>query len=673
MLRTRPPLTPVHNVVEQYQGIEVSDPYRWLEDGAASDVAAWVEAQGVYARSILDADPNRLRIAARLEQVMGSGFLGPTIPRRRYRFFTRRTEDMNQIALYVREGSAERVLVDPGPMRADGTVALDWYYPSDDGELVAFGLSEGGDEDSTLMILETGTGRTLADRIPHCRLAAVAFEPDGGALLYTRYPRPGDVPRGDEYYYRHVFRHVLGEDPRSDHKIFGVGRAKTDLPNWISTSRDGRLAVLTVGQGWERSALFLRSGSGSFRAFFEGHDKHAHAWFAGDRLYAITNFEAPNYRLVEIDPDQPQPERWRDVVPESEHVLVQAGATVDRLVVEHLVAACSRVTVHLPDGTREREIELPGMSTVTGIGTDWSRPEAYLTVESFTRPPFTMEVDPRSGSTRDVVRLRPPAGFNPNRYPVRQVTYRSRDGTPVTMFLVGRAHGLGRTVLNGYGGFNISRTPLWTPTIVPFLEAGGLFAVANLRGGGEYGERWHRAGMLANKQNVFDDFIAAAEWLIGEGYATPTQLGIVGGSNGGLLVGAALTQRPELFGAVACRVPLLDMVRYEGFRMAQLWSTEYGRADDAAAFGWLHAYSPYHRVRDGVRYPPVLITTGEGDSRVDPMHARKMAARLQAANPDGVVLLRVESRAGHGQGKPIAKLVPEEADVWTFLMRHLES
>jgi len=293
-----------------------------------------------------------------------------------------------------------------------------------------------------------------------------------------------------------------------------------------------------------------------------------------------------------------------------------------------------------------------------------------VTLERFTVPAVTLRVGagPRSD---EVDRLDPPAGFDPDRHPVRQVWYRSQDGTRVPMFLIGRPDGAGPTILTGYGGFSHSRTPLWMPTAVPFLEAGGLVAVANLRGGSEFGEAWHRAGMLSRKQNVFDDFVAAASWLVDGGLTTPGQLGIVGGSNGGLLVGAAMTQRPELFGAVVCRVPLLDMVRYERFKVAELWTAEYGTVADPEQFGWLLGYSPYHHVRDGARYPPTLLTAGEEDARVDPMHARKMAARLQAADPGALVLLRVEARAGHGQGKPVTKLVPEEADVWAFLLHTL--
>ncbi len=514
-------------------------------------------------------------------------------------------------------------------------------------------------------LVRTATGQWLHDRIPRCRWSAVGFEPGLAAILYSRQPEPGTVPAGEEAYHRHVWRHVLGTDPAGDVRVFGEGRDKLDMPGAISFSPDGRWTVLTLHQGWVQSAVFLRRGVEGFRPVFEGREEKLDAWFAGPRLLGLTNVGAPNFRLVEIDPERPEREAWVDVVPESEHVLVDVVATTDRLAAHHLAGACSRVTLLRPDGAFERALDLPPHCTVTGLGGHVSSPELLVTVEEFTRPAATRSL------RAEYERVEPPAGFEAERYPVRQVRYRSPDGTTVPMFLVGRSGARGPTVLTGYGGFSVSRTPMWMPTAVPFLEAGGLLAVPSLRGGGEFGESWHRAGMLDRKQRVFDDFIAAAEWLLGCGLATPATLGIVGGSNGGLLVGAAMTQRPDLFRAVVCRVPLLDMVRYERFKVARLWASEYGSADDPEQLPWLLAYSPYHHVRDGVRYPDTLLTTGEEDARVDPMHARKMAARLQAADPDTLVLLRVEPRAGHGQGKPVTKVVPEEADVWAFLLHEL--
>ena len=661
------PETRATGVVETIHGVEVRDPYRWLEDAGDPEVRAWVAAQNAFTRSVLDALPGRAAIAERIRQALDVGALGAAVPRGRYRFLTRRDAGMDQPVLTVGEaGGPWRVLVDPAPLSEDRTTALDWWTPSPDGELVCIGLSEAGTEDSVLRLVRTATGEWLEDRITRCRWSAVAFEPGCGAILYTRQPEPGTVPPGDEVYHRHLWRHVLGSDPAHDLRVFGEGRDKLDVPSQVSISEDGRWTAVTVSRGWNRTSVFLRDGDGAFVPVFEGHEEKLYAWFSRDRLLAITNLGAPRFRLVEIDPAHPEPSCWTELVPESEHVMVDAAATAGRLVLHHLVDACSRVSLHRLDGAFERAVELPPLCTVTGIGADPSSPDLYLTVETFTRPAAISGID-----GGELERVPAPPGFDPDRHPVRQAWYTSADGTRVPVFLVGRAEGAGPTVLTGYGGFTVSRTPLWMPTAVPLLEAGGLLAVACLRGGGEFGEPWHRAGMLGRKQNVFDDFIAAAEWLIAAGLAAPDRLGILGGSNGGLLVGAAMTQRPELFRAVVCRVPLLDMVRYERFKVAELWAAEYGSAADPEQFEWLHGYSPYHRVRDGVRYPDTLLTAGEEDARVDPMHALKMAARLQAADPSALVLLRVEPRAGHGQGKPVTKVVPEDADVWAFLLHAL--
>ncbi len=663
--------TPVEDVVETIHGTVVHDHYRWLEAGGGEAVSAWVAAQNARTRSVLDAGPRRAALERRLRQAMDVGSLGGFLPRGRRLFSHRRPPGADQPLLHVSDldGRGERVLLDPAAMGADAATAIDWWVPARDGELVAVGISEGGSENSTLVLVRTESGALLADRIAGCRWPALVFEPGNGGLLYSRQPTPGSVPAGEEMYHRHVWRHLVGEDPAADVRLFGEGRDKLDFPASLSMTDDGGWTVLTVAQGWDRTAVFLRSGQGPFQPIFEGLPSELHAWFSGGRLLGHTNHLAANYRLVEIDPRRPSADSWRDLVAEGEHVLAGATATAGALYVEHLVDAASEVRRHGLDGSPGEPIELPRPATVTAAGAQASGPECYLTVETFTEPARVLEV---GGRVREVRRLDVPSGFDAARHPVRQVFYASKDGNRVPMFLVGRARSAGPVLLTGYGGFNISRTPTFLATSVPFLEAGGLVAVAGLRGGGEYGERWHRAGMLGSKQNVFDDFAAAAEWLIGEGLCAPSQLGIVGGSNGGLLVGVAMTQRPELFGCVVCRVPLLDMVRYERFQVAQLWAAEYGSAADPPAFGWLYAYSPYHHVEDGRRYPRTLLTAGEEDSRVDPLHARKFGARLQAADPDGGHLLRVEPRAGHGQGKPVAKLVPEEADILAFVLDTLD-
>ncbi len=665
------PVTRVENVVETLHGVEVRDPYRWLEDAGSQETQDWTREQNAHTRAVLDSYSIRPAVEARLRECLDAGALGVWVPRGGRRLFTRRDPGMDQPALYVDEGHGARLLADPLAMAGDPTAALDWWYPSQEGDLVAFGVSTGGDEVSTLRLIDVATGELLADTISRCRGASLAFEPGGRAFLYTRYPDPALVAAGDGHYHRHVFRHRVGEDPAADEEVFGAGREKTDFPSQITVSADGNWWLITVAQGWARTSVHLARAGQPFQPIFEGPEAIAEAGFEGDRLLVRTNLGAPNWRLCEAEPESPAPEAWRDLVPESEHVLLGAALAGDRLLVHHLVAATSRLSVHRAGGGPAVAVEVPPFTTVDAIGTDPRSSTAYVRINSFVRPAWIAEVDTATGSAVEVEALAAPPGFDGSAIAVRQVRFPSADGTELTMFLAGRAGGSGPTVLTGYGGFQISQTPQWMPAVIPFLERGGLLAVANLRGGAEYGEGWHRDGMLDRKQHTFDDFIAAARWLIAGGLTTASHLGIKGGSNGGLLVGAAITQAPELFAAAVCRVPLLDMVRYEEFRIAKLWAAEYGSAADPEQFAWLQAYSPYHRVRAGVRYPPTLLTTAEGDSRVDPMHARKMAAQLQAADPEGLVLLRVEERAGHGQGKPVSMTIPEEADCWAFLMANL--
>ena len=660
----RPPLTPAEPVLDTLHGVPIVDNFRWLEDGDSPRVRGWVEEQGEYARRVLAGYPRREAIASRLLEALSCGMLGPSAPRGDRRLFTRRTGDQQQPVLYVAEGGEERELVDPARFGDDATAALDWWFPSDDGELVAFGISTSGDEHSLLMLVRVCDGRLLEERIPNCQWASVVFEPGNEALIYSRFAEGA-------FYDQRAWRHVLGTPMESDELVFGEGLGRTDTFGAMSISESGGLRAINIHRGWDESSLYLSVDSRPYEEVFSGSGETVNAWFHGERLLAHTNAGAPNWRLIEIDPANPGRENWRDLVAESRAVLVNAATTRDRLLVHHLVNACSKVSVHNLEGGFEGVIDLPPLSTVTGLGAHPTCGDAFLTVETFTRPAFLLCLDPATGRYQESGHVDAPRLFDASNYPVRQVRFTSRDGTESYMFLVGRQGGAGPTVLNGYGGFNLPRTPLWTPTIVPFLEAGGLFVVATLRGGSEYGEDWHRAGMREKKQNVFDDFIAAGEELVRQGLATPSSLGIIGGSNGGLLVGAAMTQRPDLFGAVVCRVPLLDMLRYERFRIAELWNREYGSVQDADAFEWLRAYSPYHRAAPGIRYPPLLLTTGESDARVDPMHARKMAALLQTLNPEGLTLIRVEPRAGHGQGKPVAKMVPEEADIWTFLLSNL--
>ena len=671
------PPTRTTDAVESLHGETIPDPYRWLEDGESPDTRAWTEAQNALTRSYLDAVPGRRGLRARLDQLLAIGAIGVPTPARGRYFYQRRDGRQNQPVLYLREGvhGEDRAVVDPNALDPGGTVALDWYYPSDDGRLLAYGLSENGSEQSVLHVLDVDSGVARPDRIPHTRAADLAWLPDATGFYYTRYPAPGDAPEGEEHYHRAVHFHRLGSDPAGDPVVFKPAE-KEHWPG-VGISPDGRWLVIGVARTFDQTDLYLqdrRSGAPpvavakDLPASFEGEVAHG-------RLFMRTNLEAPTYRLYAVDPERPAREHWREIVPpRADAVLEGVRVSARHLALSYLERASSRLRLADHGGGGLREVALPTIGSLFGAGTEWDGNELFYGFSSYTVPPGVYRVDLETGAAelwRGVE-----ADVDPRRYEVGQVTFCSRDGTEVSMFLVHlaglRRDGTNPVYLTGYGGFNISMTPAFSRSLLLWLESGGVVAIPNIRGGGEYGERWHQEGMLGRKQHSLDDCIAAAEWLIARGYTTPARLAAAGGSNGGLLMGAVLTQRPELFRAVVVQVPLLDMLRYHRFLIARLWIPEYGSAEDPAQFPWLRAYSPYHHVRDGVAYPAVLLATAESDTRVDPMHARKMAARLQAATSSSrPVLLRLESRAGHGAGKPLSKVLEELTDTWAFVFSEL--
>ena len=671
------PHTERENVVDDVHGVKIVDPYRWLEADASDRVRDWTDRQNARTRAVLDALPERAGFARRLRELLSVGLLSTPRPIAGRIFHTRREGEQKQAVLYVRDGvgAPDRALIDPNSLDRDGLVTIDWYYPSPDARYVAYGLSRGGDEMSTLHVIETVTGKNLVDRIPYTQRSTVAWISSDGGFYYTVHPAPGSVAAGDENYYRRVRYHRLGDDPAKDQLVFGEGRPKEDILG-VSASLDGRWVLFTALKGWARSDLYLLDRDHPERGLatvLEGKDAIAEGFVLDGRVWLRTNLDAPNYRVVSVACEAPDASRWETVVPEQDAVIQGFERTRDRLAVLRLHRATSRLATYDLRGRDERDISLPSVGAIEIVEGEHDGDRIGYTFQSFTQPPIAFVADARTAKAQEVARLRMPDGLDVAGISVEQTTYASRDGTEITMFLVHRMDvrptGDIPTVLTGYGGFNISRTPVYSAGAAVWVEAGGLFALPNLRGGGEYGERWHRAGMLANKQNVFDDFHAAAEALIARGWTNAGHLAIAGGSNGGLLVGAALTQRPALFAAVCCAVPLLDMLRYQNFRIARFWIAEYGSAEDAQQATWLRRYSPYHNVVAGVRYPPVLFTTAEGDSRVDPMHARKMAALLQAQSedPESVVLLRVDRDAGHGIGKPLDKQVDDFADQYAFI------
>jgi prolyl oligopeptidase len=674
------------DLVEVLHGVAVPDPYRWLEDGESPEVRAWDEAQTARTHAWLGRVPGQDTLRTRIRELLSVGQVGAPVARttgqgtRRY-FHVRREGAQEQPALYVRDGvdGAPRVLVDPAPLSADGTTTIDWWAVSRDGARVAWGLSEAGSEESTLRVRDVAAGEDLPDRIPHTRHATVAWMADGGSFYYTRYPAPGDVPPGDEKYFCRVYRHTVGDDPARDPCVFGEGRDKLDVPS-VLVSPDGRWLVVRVHMGWQKSEIWLRdlaTPGAPWIAVARGVEALYEPVPLDDVLYVMTNEGAPRYRLFEVDYRSPGREGWKEILPEGADVLTDVAAVGGAkrvLVAAYLHEASARIERFAPDGTALGPIPLPVLGTAALAGA-WDGDEVFVELTSFASPWQVLRFDVATGATTTWDRVG--ASLAPLDVRVSMLYATSKDGTRVPMFVVEKAgtarDGNRPTVLYGYGGFNIAQTPGFSVRTLTTVERGGVWVVALLRGGGEFGEDWHRAGMLDKKQNVFDDLYACVEELVRARVTRPERLAVAGGSNGGLLVATAITQRPELFRAALCLVPLADMLRYHRFRIGRLWTAEYGDPDAPDAFAWLHAYSPYHRAADGTHYPSVLFGTAESDSRVDPMHARKMAARLQEAQADASrpILLRVESRAGHGQGKPVAKLVEELGDELAFLFHEL--
>lgn len=672
------PETPTRPVTDTYHGTEMIDPYRWLEDVNDPAVREWAAAQTKLTRSVLDRDKDRPALVERLRALYDFQTTNPPTVRGKRYFFTRKEGLKNQPVVYVREGSADapaKVLLDPNTLSADGTVALDWMFPSPDGALLAYGTSPNGSEMSTLRMLNVVTGELLPDTIPRTRACTVAWEPGAKAFWYVRYPEKGSVPPGDEMYNRKIYRHVLGTDPASDPLMFGEGRSKLDWLG-VSESEDGLYAVISSSTDWIKNDLYLKKfgDDSSPVPLAVGLEGRTDASIFEGKVVLNSNADAPRGQVLVTDVDHLDPKHWKVIIPEHAGV-IRSVAIIDRkLAVLSSNLAVSSLAVHGLDGARQRQVDLPTLGVVGGVGGEWNQSELFYSFQSYVYPQTVFQLDVKTGERKLLDRST--AKVDPSAYELKQVRYPSRDGTLVPMFILSKK-GVERitqrpTLLYGYGGFDISMTPDFDADLSIWLDRGCIYAVANLRGGGELGREWHAAGRLDRKQNVFDDFVAAAEYLIKEGYTNPAKLAIEGRSNGGLLVSACLTQRPDLYRAIVCGVPLCDMLRYHLFSIARNWVPEYGSSDDKEAFGWLRAYSPYQNVKPRAAYPAVLVLTGESDTRVEPMHAYKMAARLQAASSsDRPVLLRVESKAGHGAGKPLAKRIEEDADKWTFLFEQL--
>ena len=675
------------DLVEHLHGRRVADPYRWLEDADDPRTAEWTAAQDALTAELLAGLPLRRRFAERLEQLVHAGAVGVPVWRAGRAFSTRRDPGQEHGVLRVREADrAWRVLVDPMAIDPAGTTTLDAWSPSWEGDRLAYQLSTGGDEESRLYVLDVGTGQVVDGPIDRCRYSPVAWLPGGEELFYVRRLPPGQVPAGEEQFHRRVWRHRLGTDPDGDLLVHGEGLDPTNYYG-VRTSRDGRWLVLSASPGTApRDDVWLAdlAADGVPRELQVGVDAQTAAWVARDgRLWLLSDRGAPRWRLAVADPADPATwaiEAWDDVVPQQDDGVLSDLALVDapdgtlQVLAVHSVDATDRLSLWSADGAgRIAEIARPGAGSISGVS---APPEggssAWVGYTDYGTPPSVLRWDAASPGALVPWESAAVAGDVP---PVTVVETHatSADGTPVHLFVLSAAGAPDTprpTVLYGYGGFNVALTPAYSAQALSWVAAGGVWAVANLRGGSEHGEEWHRAGMRERKQNVFDDFAAAAEHLVAQGWTTHRQLAVMGGSNGGLLVGATLTQRPDLAAAVVCSAPLLDMVRYERFGLGRTWNDEYGTAEDPTELGWLLGYSPYHAVREGTAYPAVLFTTFESDTRVDPLHARKLAAALQhATTADAPVLLRREVSVGHG-ARAVSRTVGLAADQLAFLAAH---
>ena len=667
--------------VDDYHGVKVADPYRWLEDTDSAETKAWVEAENKVTFDYLGQIPYRPGIHDRLMKLWNYERYGvPEKQGSRY-FYQHNTGLQNQSVLYVADSlSAEpRLLLDPNTLSSDGTVALVGHAVSDDGKLLAYGTSASGSDWQEWRVRDVDTGKDLPDLIKWVKFSGASWTKDEKGFYYSRYdePKQGTMLRDANYFHK-LYYHKLGtaqaEDKlvyeRPDNKELGFAGNVTD---------DGRYLVITVWQGTSpKNRLYYQDlskpGSPVVKLLDDFDAEYRFIDNDGPVFWFRTDLDAPRGRLIAIDTDHPERTNWKTIVPEAKDTLNAVSVVNNTFVLEYLKDAQTEVRVHDLRGKFLRNVDLPGIGTATGFSGKRKDTETFYAFTSFIVPTTIYRYDLEAGKSS--VFREPKVDFDASKYETEQVFYTSKDGTRVPMFLTHKKglklDGQNPVLLYAYGGFNISLTPAFSVANVVWLEMGGVYAQPNLRGGGEYGEEWHQAGTKLRKQNVFDDFIGAAEWLIANHYTTPAKLAIRGGSNGGLLVGACLTQRPDLYGATLPQVGVMDMLRFHKFTIGWAWTSDYGSSDDPEIFKALYAYSPLHNLKVGTKYPATLVTTADHDDRVVPGHSFKFAATLQADQAGTApVLIRIETKAGHGAGKPISKQIEETADSWAFLARNL--
>jgi len=677
-----PPPARKADVVDDYHGVKISDPYRWLEDTNSAETQDYAKAQNARFRQFVDG-PARGTLRKRLAELIDYPRI--SLPERlgtadQFRFIIgRNTGLQNQDVLYVRDTTdpqgPERLLLDPNTLSTDGTIALSGAQFTTDGKLLAYGLSSGGSDQKEIHIRNVDTGKDLPDVLKYCRFSEVAWTHDNTGFFYNRYPTPGTVPPSDETLHSRIYYHKLGSSQERDPVVYERADDKVMAFSPFITE-DGSYLILTVGHGTDvKTRIYYRHAdlhTGDFIKLTDSEDATYNVIEnVGNTLYVFTNKDAPRGRVVTIDPAKPIPSDWKQIIPQGSDAIDAVHVINDQLVVVAMHDAHQLVKIYNLDGSFARDVPLPEMGSVTGISGMKQDKQMYLGFTSFSRPTTNYRYDFESGKLTDLPSPKPP--IDASAFETEQVFYASKDGTKVPMFIVHKKglklDGSAPAILYAYGGFAINTLPRFGSTRAAWLERGGVYAVANIRGGAEYGEAWHQAAMRENRQKAFDDFEAAAQYLVQHKYTSTPRIAIEGGSNGGLLVATCVVQRPDLFGAVLCHVPVIDMLRYNKMGIGHFWIPEYGDASASKTdFDFLRAYSPLHNINPGQLYPPILIMTGDGDDRVVPSHPLKFAAALQAnANPKSLVFLRFESRAGHGAGKPIAKVLDETADAYSFL------
>jgi prolyl oligopeptidase len=659
-----PPETKAVPVTDNVHGVEMVDPYRWLEDQESPETRSWIDAQNAYTDAIMSRLPGRDALRQRITELMKVDEMSTPYERNGRFFYGRREADQELEVLYWREGldGEEKVLVDPHPMSDDHTVSVDLEDVTPDGKLALYSVRRGGVDEVEVRFLDIDRGELLPDQLPAALYYGVSILPDKGGYYYTRRD-----PEGPRLYYR-----AMGSEPESEKLIFG-DEVESQYFVRGEVTDDGRWLLMDIQYGWNKSDVFIKNlaADGDIVPVVAGEEAYFDAFYEDGRLYFHTNWNAPNWRLMAADPARPSPENWQEVIPENaDAVLEGVTAAGGKLFAKYLENVQSRITIFDVEGKALGDIDFDQIGTVGFLVGAWESDVAFYSFQSFHIPRTLYSYSVSTGESDVWAKIDVP--FESDGYEVEQVWYDSKDGTKVPMFIT-HAKGLELdgshpTFLTAYGGFNVNLTPEFSARVAVWLESGGVYAVPNLRGGGEFGEAWHRAGMLENKQNVFDDFIAAAEYLIAEGYTTTEKLAIRGGSNGGLLVTAVMTQRPDLYGAVVCTYPLIDMVRYHKFLVGSTWTPEYGSADDPDQFPFIHAYSPYQHVVEGTDYPATLFITGDGDTRVAPLHARKMTALMQAASgSDEPIILRYHTKAGHSGGQPVSEQIDNLTETMQFL------